>query len=109
MKTRSILLSGLIAAAVMSGNAFANVDLKKNMQEMKLAFKQAAEAQSIEEMQKPIVRLDTLVAELKTGVYPVEKEENFMEDNLEVIAFLNKMLKPEKEQISERKEKKVPI
>lgn len=63
----------------MSGNAFANVDLKKNMQEMKLAFKQAAEAQSIEEMQKPIVRLDTLVAELKTGVYPVEKEENFME------------------------------
>ncbi|MFA0496668.1 cytochrome b562 family protein, partial [Vibrio sp. 10N.222.54.B11] len=49
MKTRSILLSGLIAASVLSGNAFANVDLKKNMQEMKLAFKQAAEAQSIEE------------------------------------------------------------
>ena len=46
---------------------------------MKLAFKQAAEAQSIEEMQKPMVRLDTLVAELKTGSYPAEKEQNFME------------------------------
>lgn len=79
MKTRSILLSGLIAASVMSASAFASVDLKKNMQEMKLAFKQAAEAQSIEEMQKPMVRLDTLVAELKTGSYPVEKEQNFME------------------------------
>lgn len=74
MKTRSILLSGLIAASLLSGNAFANVDLKKNMQEMKLAFKQAAEAQNIEEMQKPIVRIDTLVAELKTGVYPIEKK-----------------------------------
>ncbi|MDK9737354.1 cytochrome b562 family protein [Vibrio sp. D404a] len=79
MKTRSILLSGLIAASVMSASAFANVDLKENMQEMKLAFKQAAEAQSIEEMQKPMVRLDTLVAELKTGSYPAEKEQNFME------------------------------
>ncbi|WP_299692111.1 cytochrome b562 [uncultured Vibrio sp.] len=79
MKTRSMLLSGLIVASLLSGNALANVDLKKNMQEMKLAFKQAAEAQSIEEMQKPMLRLDTLVAELKTGVYPVEKEDNFME------------------------------
>ena len=79
MKTRSILLSGLIAAALLSGNAFANVDLKKNMQEMKLAFKQAAEAQSIEEMQNPIVRIDTLVAELKMCIYPIEKEEHFME------------------------------
>ncbi|MEC7308674.1 cytochrome b562 [Vibrio sp. SNU_ST1] len=89
MKTRSILLSGLIAASVLSGNAFANVDLKKNMQEMKLAFKQAAEAQSIEEMQKPIVRLDTLVAELKTGVYPIEKEDNFMEGFKKISASLD--------------------
>ncbi len=52
-----------------------NVDLKKNMQEMKLAFKQAAEAQSIEEMQKPIVRLRYASGRTKNRcVYPVEKK-----------------------------------
>ena len=56
---------------------------------MKLAFKQAAEAQNIEEMQKPIVRIDTLVAELKTGVYPIEKEEHFMEGFKKISASID--------------------
>ncbi|NOH95672.1 cytochrome b562 [Vibrio sp. 99-70-13A1] len=89
MKTRSVLLSGFLAASILSASVFASVDLKKNMQEMKLAFKQAAEAQSIEEMKKPIVRLDSLVADLKTGVYPVEKEANYMEGFKKITASLD--------------------
>ncbi|MDN3616580.1 cytochrome b562 [Vibrio gallaecicus] len=89
MKTRSVLISGFLAVSILSASAFASVDLKKNMQEMKLAFKQAAEAQSIEEMKKPIVRLDSLVADLKTGVYPIEKEANYMEGFKKITASLD--------------------
>ncbi len=40
-------------------------------------------------MQKPIVRIDTLVAELKTGVYPIEKEEHFMEGFKKISASID--------------------
>ncbi|MCW1890563.1 cytochrome b562 [Vibrio chagasii] len=77
MKTRSIaFLSGLIAATVMSGNAFANVDLKKNMQN--ITFKQAAEAQSIEEMQKTYRSFRYASGRAKNRCVPSRKE-NFME------------------------------
>ena len=80
MKNRSILLSGLLAASLVAAPAFAkSSELKKNMQEMKLAFKQAAEAQSVEEMQKPIAELDALILGAKQGVYPTEKEALYME------------------------------
>ncbi|WP_394252219.1 cytochrome b562 [Vibrio profundi] len=80
MKNRSILLSGLLAASLVAAPVFAkSSELKKNMQEMKLAFKQAAEAQSVEEMQKPIAELDALILGAKQGVYPTEKEALYME------------------------------
>jgi len=80
MKKRSILLSGLLAASLVAAPVFAkSSELKKNMQEMKLAFKQAAEAQSVEEMQKPIAELDALILGAKQGVYPTEKEALYME------------------------------
>ncbi|MCL9776249.1 cytochrome b562 [Vibrio sp. S4B1] len=64
-----------------SSTAFATegVDLKKNMQAMKLAFKQAAEAQSIDEMKTPVETLDTLIADSKQGDYPPEKTELYQE------------------------------
>ncbi|OIN23926.1 cytochrome b562 family protein [Vibrio barjaei] len=55
------------------------VDLKKNMQAMKLAFKQAAEAQSIDEMRKPVLDLENLIADSKQGDYPPEKTELYLE------------------------------
>lgn len=80
MKNRSILLSGLLAASLVAAPVFAkSSELKKSMQEMKLAFKQAAEAQSVEEMQKPIAELDALILGAKQGVYPTEKEALYME------------------------------
>ncbi|MGF1750958.1 MULTISPECIES: cytochrome b562 [Vibrio] len=64
-----------------SSTAFATegFDLKKNMQAMKLAFKQAAEAQSVEEMQTPVSTLDRLIAESKQGDYPPEKMDLYQE------------------------------
>lgn len=80
MNTRSMLIAGLLASSLMSTSVLANsVDLKQNMKEMKLAFKQAAEAESIEQMQQPIADLDALIANSKLGDYPTEKEALYLE------------------------------
>lgn len=92
MKTRSVLTMALLASSLMSASVLANgVDLKKNMQQMKLAFKQAAEAQSIEEMQKPIANLDELIASSKQGVYPLEKETLYMEGFKKLATSIDKI------------------
>ncbi|SEG01904.1 soluble cytochrome b562 [Vibrio hangzhouensis] len=78
IKTMSVSLVTL--SALLSFNALAQgVDLKKNMQAMKLAFKQAAEAQTVEEMKQPVAKLDRLVAETQRGQYPAEKTDLYME------------------------------
>ncbi|WP_390902892.1 cytochrome b562 [Vibrio qingdaonensis] len=69
----------LMLAASSTAFASEGVDLKKNMQAMKLAFKQAAEAQSVEEMKTPVATLDTLIAESKQGDYPPEKMDLYQE------------------------------
>ncbi len=67
------------------------VDLKKNMQAMKLAFKQAAEAQSVDEMRQPIKDLETLIADSKRGEYPPEKAELYMEGFNKLSGALNQV------------------
>lgn len=75
------LLSLMTLCIAISTSAIASggVDLKKNMQAMKLAFKQAAEAQSVEAMQTPIAELDQLIADSKQGDYPPEKADLYLE------------------------------
>ncbi|GMQ48751.1 cytochrome b562 [Vibrio sp. 10N] len=84
MKTlaKPIQLLGLMTLCITistSAMASGGVDLKKNMQAMKLAFKQAAEAQSVEAMQTPITELDQLIADSKQGNYPPEKADLYLE------------------------------
>ncbi|MFC5079791.1 Cytochrome b562 [Vibrio thalassae] len=67
------------------------VDLKKNMQAMKLAFKQAAEAQSVDEMRQPIKDLETLIADSKQGEYPPEKAALYMEGFNKLSGALNQV------------------
>ncbi|WP_394151039.1 cytochrome b562 [Vibrio maritimus] len=75
------LISLVALTALVSTSAFASepFDLKKNMQAMKLAFKQAAEAQSVEEMRVPVDTLDKLIADSKHGDYPPEKADLYQE------------------------------
>jgi len=73
MKKTLILAAALLATPVFA----AGQDLKSIMQDMKLAFKQAAEAPTVEAMQAPISTLESLVEQAKRGVYPVEKEATY--------------------------------
>lgn len=57
MKKTLILVAALLATPVFA----AGQDLKSIMQDMKLAFKQAAEAPTVEAMQAPISTLESLV------------------------------------------------
>lgn len=61
MKKTLILAAGLLATPVFA----AGQDLKSIMQDMKLAFKQAAEAPTVEAMQAPISTLESLVEQAK--------------------------------------------
>ncbi len=77
----------LFAASVSA----ANVDLKQNMKQMKLEFKQAAEATSVETMQAPINRLSQLVEESKLGNYPPEKQDLYLEGFNKLSVALDKI------------------
>ncbi|MDR9827284.1 cytochrome b562 [Vibrio sp. FNV 38] len=54
-------------------------DLKATMQEMRLSFRQAAEASSVDEMQQPIAQLNELIIQSKSATYPAEKDELYRE------------------------------
>ncbi|WP_456295622.1 cytochrome b562 [Vibrio sp. AK197] len=75
MMKKMLLASILLLSA---SQALAS-DLKSLMKQMRLEFKHAASATSVEEMKEPIIELDKLVEQAKRGVYPVEKEAIYME------------------------------
>ncbi|WP_114974922.1 cytochrome b562 [Vibrio cholerae] len=75
MKRTLILTAALLATPVFA----AGQDLKSIMQEMKLAFKQAVEAPTVEAMQDPISTLESLVEQAKRKSYPAEKEATYQE------------------------------
>ncbi|KQA20771.1 cytochrome b562 [Vibrio metoecus] len=75
MKRTLILTAALLATPVFA----AGHDLKSIMQDMKLAFKQAAEAQTVEAMQAPVTTLESLVKQAKQRPYPAEKEATYQE------------------------------
>ncbi|OOE41300.1 cytochrome b562 [Salinivibrio kushneri] len=68
-----------VAMAVLLSLSVSASELKPIMKEMKMTFKEAASAQSIEAMQTPVAKLETLVAQAKAGSYPPEKADTFME------------------------------
>ncbi|OOE41325.1 cytochrome b562 family protein [Salinivibrio kushneri] len=74
---KKVILTG--AMAVLLSLSVSASELKSIMKEMKMTFKEAASAQSIEAMQAPVAKLETLVAQAKAGSYPPEKADTFME------------------------------
>jgi soluble cytochrome b562 len=88
MKKIMILTACALFAASVSA---ANVDLKQNMKQMKIEFKQAAEATSVETMQAPIERLSQLVEESKLGNYPPEKQDLYLEGFNKLSVALDKI------------------
>ena len=72
MKLAIILITSLAAFS-----AVAKSDLSANMKQMKLAFNQAAEASSVEEMRAPIEEFEKLVLQSANANFPPEREELF--------------------------------
>lgn len=87
MKRALILTAALLAIPVLA----AGQDLKVIMQDMKLAFKQAAEAPTIEAMQGSISTLDSLVEQAKRKSYPTEKEAIYQEGFSQLNLTLDKV------------------
>lgn len=88
MRNTLLLSAGLL----LSGQVFAaDMDMKQIMQEMKLEFKGAAEALSVEEMQKPITQLSQLVAQAQQGEYPPERAETYQEGFDKLAVALNRI------------------
>ncbi|WP_114783524.1 cytochrome b562 [Vibrio tetraodonis] len=56
-----------------------DVDLKATMKQMKLEFKQAAQATSVDGMKVPIDNMLQLVEQAKKGKYPPEKVDTYIE------------------------------
>lgn len=69
----------------------ADFDLKATMKQMKQTFKQAAQAQTIEEMQQPIIDLNQLVEQAKQGDYPPEKKDIYLEGFNKLTVALEKI------------------
>jgi soluble cytochrome b562 len=69
-----------IAALVMSAQVFASdFDLKATMKQMKMEFKQAAQAEEITDMQSAVSNLSDLIEQSKRGDYPPEKYDLYQE------------------------------
>ncbi|MYM58846.1 cytochrome b562 family protein [Vibrio sp. OCN044] len=65
---------------IFSIHVFASdVDLKATMKQMKLEFKQAAQATSVDGMKVPIDNMLQLVEQAKKGKYPPEKVDTYVE------------------------------
>jgi len=69
-----------IFAIVMSAQTFASdFDLKAAMKQMKVEFKQAAEATEVDTMKTAVGSLSELVEQAKRGDYPPEKFDTYFE------------------------------
>ncbi|OEF25551.1 cytochrome b562 [Vibrio rumoiensis] len=67
-------------ALLVTANVYAaGFDLKATMKEMKVEFNQAAKAQNIDEMKKPVTNMTELINKAKLGVYPPEKQSLYLE------------------------------
>ncbi|MGD8110060.1 cytochrome b562 [Vibrio sp. TRT 17S01] len=74
---RKLILFGAILMSPLS--MASDFDLKATMKQMKVEFKSAVEAQSLEEMDSALTNLSDLVALSKKGEYPPEKQAIYFE------------------------------
>ncbi len=75
-----MIRKGLVLAMLLSSSvAASDYDLKAAMQQMKLDFKQAAEAQTVSEMQHAMDSFAMLLDASKQATYPSEKQELYQE------------------------------
>ncbi|MGY0615265.1 cytochrome b562 [Vibrio sp. FJH11] len=80
------------AIALCSSYAMAEaVDLKQNMKQMKMDFKQAAEATDVETMKSAIDSLQAIVEQSKRGNYPPEKFDTYLEGFNKLSVTLDKI------------------
>ncbi|WP_188046980.1 cytochrome b562 [Vibrio vulnificus] len=93
MKLSKVLLGSALVMVSFTGlaNQESKVDLKANMKEMKLEFRQAAEAQDTESMQAAVNQLRSLVANSKTGEYAPEKNDLYHEGFNKLTVALDKV------------------
>ncbi|MGY5539433.1 cytochrome b562 [Vibrio brasiliensis] len=69
-----------VFALVMSAQVFASdFDLKATMKQMKVEFKQAAQAEEISQMKSAVANLSELIEQSKQGEYPPEKTDLYLE------------------------------
>ncbi len=88
MKKIMILSVGLLLSTQLFA---ADVDLKATMKQMKLAFKQAADAQTVQDMQAPITELTQLVDNAKHAELPPEKKDVYLEGFNKLTVTLDKI------------------
>ncbi len=87
---RPLILGCVIALG--SSYAMAEVvDLKQNMKQMKMDFKQAADASDVETMKSAIESLQAIVEQSKRGNYPPEKFDTFLEGFNKLSVTLDKI------------------
>ena len=67
------------------------VDLKQNMKQMKMEFKQAAEASDVDTMKSAIDSLQAIVEQSKRGNYPPEKFDIYLEGFNKLTVTLDKI------------------
>ncbi|WP_045423156.1 cytochrome b562 [Vibrio jasicida] len=67
------------------------VDLKQNMKQMKMEFKQAAEASDVETMKSAIDSLQAIVEQSKRGNYRPEKFDIYLEGFNKLTVTLDKI------------------
>ncbi|MDW1631280.1 translocation/assembly module TamB domain-containing protein, partial [Vibrio sp. Y176] len=84
----------VLGCAIALGSTYAMaeaVDLKQNMKQMKMEFKQAAEASDVETMKSAIDSLQAIVEQSKRGNYPPEKFDTYLEGFKKLSVTLDKI------------------
>lgn len=77
MKT---VISVVITGVLLCGFAFANdVDMEKTMKQMALNFKQAKEAQSVEQMTLALASFETQLQQAQQGKFQADKAELYQQ------------------------------
>lgn len=75
-----VVISVVITGVLFCGFAFANdVDMEKTMKQMALNFKQAKEAQSVEQMTLALASFETQLQQAQQGKFQADKAELYQQ------------------------------
>lgn len=82
----SVLLSSLLACSSVSAS---DVDMEKTMKQMALSFKQAKEAQSVEQMTVALAGFETQLQQAQQGKFQPDKTDLFQQGLKELAVELD--------------------